>query len=54
MAATKTVSQLSQFHNSSAELIVPRHGVITLFGYGCDLYLAIKEHNATHGMKPKT
>jgi len=34
MAATKTVSQLSQFHNSGAELIVPRHGVITLFGYG--------------------
>ncbi len=22
-------------------------------GYGCDMYLAIKEHNATHGMKPK-
>jgi len=21
--------------------------------YGCDLYLAIREHNATHGMKPK-
>jgi hypothetical protein len=21
--------------------------------YGCDLYLAIKDHNATHGMKPK-
>jgi hypothetical protein len=21
--------------------------------YGCDVYLAIKDHNATHGMKPK-
>lgn len=21
--------------------------------YGCDLYLAIKEHNSTHGMRPK-
>ncbi len=30
MAATKTVLQVSQSHNS----IVPRHGVVTLFGYG--------------------
>jgi len=30
LAATKTVSQLSQSHNSLA----PRHGVVTLFGYG--------------------
>src|SRR5216684_8916117 len=30
MAATKTVSQLAQSHNSLA----PRHGVVTLFGYG--------------------
>jgi CRISPR-associated endonuclease Cas1 len=30
MAASKTVPQLSQSHNS----IVPRHGVVTLFGYG--------------------
>jgi CRISPR-associated endonuclease Cas1 len=30
MAATKTVSQLSQFHNS----LTPRHGVVTLLGYG--------------------
>src|SRR6266478_2845228 len=30
MAATKTVPQLSQSHNS----LVPRHGVVTLFGYG--------------------
>src|SRR5271169_6866752 len=30
MAATKTVPQLPQSHNS----LVPRHGVITLFGYG--------------------
>jgi hypothetical protein len=29
MAASKTVPQLSQSHNS----IVPRHGVVTLFGY---------------------
>jgi len=30
MAVAKTVSQLSQSHNS----VVPRHGVVTLFGYG--------------------
>jgi len=30
MAATKTVPQLSQSHN----LIMPRHGVVTLYGYG--------------------
>src|ERR1700757_1777209 len=30
MAASKTVPQLSQSHNS----IVPRHGVVTLCGYG--------------------
>ena len=30
MAATKTVSQLVQSHNSQT----PRHGVVTLFGYG--------------------
>jgi CRISPR-associated endonuclease Cas1 len=34
MAATENVRQLPQFHNSGAELIVPRHGVVTLFGYG--------------------
>jgi CRISPR-associated endonuclease Cas1 len=33
MAATKTVRQPSQSDNST-ELIVPRHGVVTLFGYG--------------------
>src|SRR5947208_2113254 len=30
MAAAKTLSQLPQSHNS----VVPRHGVVTLFGYG--------------------
>jgi CRISPR-associated endonuclease Cas1 len=30
MAATKTVSQLSRFDNS----LTPRHGTVTLFGYG--------------------
>jgi CRISPR-associated endonuclease Cas1 len=34
MAATENVRQLPQSHNSAAELIVPRHGVVTLFGYG--------------------
>jgi CRISPR/Cas system-associated endonuclease Cas1 len=33
MAATGNVRQLPQFDNST-ELIVPRHGVVTLFGYG--------------------
>jgi CRISPR-associated protein Cas1 len=32
--AIENVRQLPQSHNSSAELIVPRHGVVTLFGYG--------------------
>ncbi|MGP0098019.1 MAG: CRISPR-associated endonuclease Cas1 [Terriglobales bacterium] len=34
MAATENVRQVSQSHNPSAELIVPRHGVVTVFGYG--------------------
>lgn len=34
MAATENVRQLSPSDNSGAELIVPRHGVVTLFGYG--------------------
>src|SRR5271170_5090822 len=33
MAATKTVSQLAQSHNS----LTPRHGVVTLFGYGIEV-----------------
>src|ERR1700757_4913641 len=33
MAATENVRQLSQSDNST-ELIVPRHGVVTLWGYG--------------------
>src|SRR5215469_15146477 len=33
MAATENVRQLSQSHNSDTELIVPRHGVVTLYGY---------------------
>src|SRR2546425_4905678 len=34
MAATENVPQVSQSHKSTTELIVPRHGVVTLFGYG--------------------
>jgi CRISPR-associated endonuclease Cas1 len=34
MAATKTVPQLPQSHNSPVELLIPRHGVVTLYGYG--------------------
>jgi CRISPR-associated endonuclease Cas1 len=34
MAARENVRQLSRSHNSTTELIVPRHGVVTLFGYG--------------------
>jgi CRISPR-associated endonuclease Cas1 len=34
MAATENVRQLPPSHNSGAGLIVPRHGVVTLFGYG--------------------
>src|ERR1035437_2129770 len=34
MAATKTVPQLPQSHNS-----VPRHGVLTLFGYGIQVFI---------------
>src|SRR5437588_5522192 len=35
MVASKTVPQFSQLHNS----IVPRHGVVTLFGYGIQVRL---------------
>jgi len=34
MAATKTVPQLPQSHNSPVELLIPRTGVVTLYGYG--------------------
>jgi len=34
MAATKTVSQQPQSHNSPVDLLIPRHGVVTLYGYG--------------------
>ena len=34
MAATENVLQLPHSYNSNAELIVPRHGIVTLFGYG--------------------
>ena len=37
MAATQTVPQLANFHNSAAQTtseITIRHGVVTLFGYG--------------------
>jgi CRISPR-associated endonuclease Cas1 len=34
MAATENLRQLPLSHKSGAELIVPRHGVVTLFGYG--------------------
>ena len=34
MPAIENVRQLPQSHNSGAELIVPRHGIVTLFGYG--------------------
>jgi CRISPR-associated endonuclease Cas1 len=39
MAATKTVPQLPQSHNSPVELPVPRHGVVTLYGYGIQVRL---------------
>jgi CRISPR-associated protein Cas1 len=34
MAASKTVSQQPQSHNSPIDLLIPRHGVVTLYGYG--------------------
>jgi CRISPR/Cas system-associated endonuclease Cas1 len=34
MAAIENVRQLPQSHNSGVEMMVPRHGVVTLFGYG--------------------
>jgi CRISPR-associated protein Cas1 len=34
MAAKENVRQLPQSDNHSVELIVPRHGVVTLFGFG--------------------
>jgi len=34
MAAGKTVSQQPKSHNSPIDLPIPRHGVVTLYGYG--------------------
>ena len=37
MAATQTVHQLAYSHNPATQtpnVITPRHGVVTLFGYG--------------------
>jgi CRISPR-associated endonuclease Cas1 len=34
MAARENVRQLSQSHNSSTDLLIPHHGVVTLYGYG--------------------
>ena len=34
MAATENLRQLAPSHNSRPELIAPRHGVVTLSGYG--------------------
>jgi CRISPR-associated endonuclease Cas1 len=34
MAANKTVPQLPRSHNSAVELMFPRYGVVTLYGYG--------------------
>ncbi len=39
MAANKTVPQLWQSHNCSLDLLVPRHGVVTLYGYGIQVRL---------------
>lgn len=39
MAATKTVPQLPRSHNSPVELLIPRHGVVTLYGYGIQVRL---------------
>jgi CRISPR-associated endonuclease Cas1 len=39
MAATKTVPQVPLSHNSPFELLVPRHGVVTLYGYGIQVRL---------------
>jgi CRISPR-associated endonuclease Cas1 len=37
MAPDTNLSQRPQPHNSTTELIVPRHGVVTLFGYGIEV-----------------
>ena len=34
MAVSKTLSQQPQSHNSRSDLPIPRHGVVTLYGYG--------------------
>ncbi len=39
MTATKTVPQLRHSNNSHAEQRVPRHGVVTLYGYGIQVRL---------------
>lgn len=39
MAADKTVPQLPLSYNSPVELFIPRHGVVTLYGYGIQVRL---------------
>jgi CRISPR-associated endonuclease Cas1 len=39
MAANQTVPQLPQSDNSPVELLIPRHGVVTLYGYGIQVRL---------------
>jgi CRISPR-associated endonuclease Cas1 len=39
MAATKTVTQLPLSRNSPVEQPIPRHGVVTLYGYGIQVRL---------------
>jgi len=34
MAATHTLAQLPQSHKRNIEPLTPRHGVVSLFGYG--------------------
>lgn len=37
MAANKTVTQFHHSHNFNIEALTPRHGVVTLFGYGIQI-----------------
>jgi CRISPR-associated endonuclease Cas1 len=52
MAATHTLAQVSQSHNSSIEVIVPRHGVVTLSGYGVEVRVDRGHLLLTDGIGP--
>jgi CRISPR-associated endonuclease Cas1 len=53
MAATQNVPQPRPSHNSTPESLVPRHGVVTLFGYGIHVRVDRGHLHLEDGIGPK-